>query len=62
MNPVAQQLPNKVKCAVETVVPISNDLGDEQRNLVVCALQQTTGIIGVDFSRCVRSERGMEGV
>lgn len=49
MNQVAQVLPNDERCAVEIVVHISNDLGDEQRNLVVSALEKTDGIIGAEF-------------
>jgi hypothetical protein len=49
MNQVAQHLPNAEKCAVEVVVYISQDLGDEQRNLVVSALEKTHGIIGAEF-------------
>ena len=45
MNQVAQYLPNEAKSAVEIVVYISKDLGDEQRNLVVAALEKTTGIV-----------------
>jgi hypothetical protein len=45
----AQHLPSQEKCAVEIVVHISKDLGDEQRNLVVTALEKTTGIIGAEF-------------
>jgi cell division protein FtsX len=49
MNQVAQHLLNEEKCAVEVVVYISKDLGDEQRNLVVSALEKTDGIIGAEF-------------
>ena len=49
MNQVAQHLPNEEKCAVEIVVYISKDLGDEQQNLVVSALEKTNGIIGAEF-------------
>ena len=38
MNQVAQPLPNQEKSAVEIVVHVSEDLGGEQRNLVVSAL------------------------
>ena len=50
MNQVAQHLPNMEKCAVEIVVYISEDLGDEERRIVVSALEKTDGIIGVEFS------------
>jgi hypothetical protein len=50
MNQVAQRLPNVEKSAVEIVVYISKYLGDEERNLVVSALEKTDGIIGVEFS------------
>ena len=49
MNQVAQHLPNEEKCAVEIVVYISKDLGDDQQNLVVSALEKTNGIIGAEF-------------
>ena len=49
MNQVATHLPNEEKCAVEIVVYISKDLGDEQQNLVVSALEKTNGIIGAEF-------------
>ncbi|MEN8129941.1 MAG: hypothetical protein ABFS45_07050 [Pseudomonadota bacterium] len=49
MNQVAQSLPTEAKSAVEIVVYISKDLGDEQRNLVVAALEKTNGIIGAEF-------------
>jgi cell division protein FtsX len=49
MNQVAQHLPNEENCAVEIVVYISKDLGDEQQNLVVSALEKTNGIIGAEF-------------
>jgi cell division protein FtsX len=49
MNQVAPVLLNDEKCAVEVVVYICNDLGDEQRSLVVSALEKTDGIIGAEF-------------
>jgi hypothetical protein len=49
MNQVAQILPNDEKCLVEVVVHISNDLGEEQRSLVVTALEKTDGIIEAEF-------------
>lgn len=49
MNRVTQPLPNQEKRAVEIVVHVSKDLGDEQRNLVVSALEKTDGIMGAEF-------------
>lgn len=49
MNRVTQALPNQQKRAVEIVVHVSKDLGDEQRNLVVSALEKTDGIMGAEF-------------
>jgi hypothetical protein len=49
MNRVTQPLPNQQKRAVEIVVHVSKDLGDEQRNLVVSALEKTDGIMGAEF-------------
>jgi hypothetical protein len=49
MNQVAQALPNQEQHAVEIVVHVSEDLGGEQRNLVVSALEKTDGIIGAEF-------------
>jgi len=49
MKQVAQHLPNEEKCAVEIVVHVSKDLGDEQQNQVVSALEKTDGIIGAEF-------------
>jgi len=50
MNQVAQRLPNVEKRAVEIVVYISKYLGDEERSVVVSALEKTDGILGVEFS------------
>lgn len=50
MNQVAQRLPDVEKCAVEIVVYISKYLGDEERGVVVSALEETDGILGVEFS------------
>ena len=50
MNQVAQRLPSMEKCAVEIVVYISKKLGDDERRIVVSALEETDGIIGVEFS------------
>ena len=50
MNQVAQHLPNAEKCAVEVVVYVSKNLGDEERRAVVSALQETDGILGAEFS------------
>ena len=49
MNQVAQHLPADDKCAVEVVVYIKEDLGGEQQDLVISALEQTDGIIGAEF-------------
>lgn len=49
MNQVARNLPIQEQHAVEVVVYISKDLGDEQRDLVVSALEKTNGIIGAEF-------------
>ena len=49
MNQVAQHLPIAEKCAVEVVVYIRKDLGDEQRDHVVSTLEKTNGIIGAEF-------------
>jgi len=49
MNQVAQPLPNQEKSAVEIVVHVSKDLGNEQRDLVVSALEKTDGIMGAEF-------------
>jgi hypothetical protein len=49
MNQVAQHLPDEEKCAVEIVLYISKDLGNEQRGLVVSALEKTDGIMGAEF-------------
>lgn len=49
MNQVAQHLPNETKSTVEIVVHISKDLGDDQRNLVVSAMEKTDGIIEAEF-------------
>ena len=49
MNQVAQHLPAEEKYAVEVVVYIKKDLGEEQQNLVISALEQTNGIMGAEF-------------
>jgi cell division protein FtsX len=49
MSQLAQQLPNEGKSAVEIVVYISKDLGGEEQNLVVSALEKTNGIVGAEF-------------
>jgi len=49
MNQVAQNLPNKEKSAVEIVLYISKNLGNEQRSLVVSTLEKTDGIMGAQF-------------
>ena len=49
MDNAVQQVVIKEKNAVEVVVYIKEDLGDEQRDLVVSALEKTDGIIGAEF-------------
>ena len=49
MDQAVQYIPNEARHAVEIVVYISKDLGKEQRNLVVSALEKTNGIIGAEF-------------
>ena len=49
MDMEVQQIHNETKNAVEIVVYIKEDLGEEQRNLVVSALEKTDGIIGAEF-------------
>jgi len=49
MNQVAQHLPAEEKCAVEVVVYIKKDLGEDQQDLVISALKQTNGIMGAEF-------------
>jgi cell division protein FtsX len=49
MENAMQQMPVDAKNAVEVVVYIKADLGDEQRDLVVSALEKTDGIIGAEF-------------
>lgn len=49
MDNAVQQNVIEDKNAVEVVVYIKEDLGDEQRDLVVSALEKTDGIIGAEF-------------
>ena len=49
MDNAVQQVVIKETNAVEVVVYIKEDLGDEQRDLVVSALEKTDGIIGAEF-------------
>jgi hypothetical protein len=49
MNHAARKVPTQETCAVEVVVHISKDLGDEERNFVVSALEETDGILGAEF-------------
>ena len=49
MDNAVQQMPIEAKNAVEIVVYIKKDLGEEQQNLVVSALEKTDGIIGAEF-------------
>ena len=49
MDEAVQKVPDEAKNAVEIVVHIKEDLGEEQRNLVVYALEKTVGITGAEF-------------
>jgi hypothetical protein len=49
MDQAVQYTSNEAKNAVEIVVHVSEDLGEEQQNLVVSALEKTDGIIGAEF-------------
>lgn len=49
MDEVVQQVPNEAQNAVEIVVHVSEDLGEEQMKHVVSALEETDGIIGAEF-------------
>ena len=49
MNQAAYNLPNEGKRAVEIVIYIGKELGGEQQNFVVSALEKTDGIIGAEF-------------
>jgi cell division protein FtsX len=49
MDQAVQYESNEAKNAVEIVVHVSEDLGKEQQNLVVSALEKTDGIIGAEF-------------
>lgn len=49
MNLVAERLPDQAKSTVEVVVYVSKDLGEEQRDLVVSALEKTDGIEEAEF-------------
>jgi hypothetical protein len=49
MDNAVQQSFIETKNAVEVVVYIKEDLGAEQRDLVVSALAKTDGIIGAEF-------------
>jgi hypothetical protein len=49
MEQAVQHVANEAKNAVEIVVHVSEDLGKEQQNLVVSALEKTDGIIGAEF-------------
>jgi hypothetical protein len=49
MENAVQQMPVEAKKAVEIVVYVKEDLGEEQRDLVVSALEKTDGIIGAEF-------------
>jgi cell division protein FtsX len=49
MDQVAQHMPSEAKNAVEIVVHIKEDLGEEQRKNLVSALEKTDGIITTEF-------------
>ena len=49
MEQAVQHVSGEAKNAVEIVVHVSEDLGEEQRNLVVSALEKTDGILGAEF-------------
>ena len=49
MDSAVQQIPVEAKNIVEIVIYIKADLGDEQRDLVVSALEKSDGIIGAEF-------------
>lgn len=49
MNEAVQKVPNESMDAVEIVIHIKEDLGEEQRKLVVSALEKTDGITGAEF-------------
>jgi len=49
MDEAVQKVPDESKNAVEIVVHIKEDLGEEQRKLVVSALEKTDGITGAEF-------------
>ena len=49
MDMAVQQIPNETKNAVEIVVYVKEELGEEQQNLVVSTLEKTDGIIRAEF-------------
>ena len=49
MDQVVQHMPNEAKNAVEIIVHIKEDLGDDQRKALVSALEGANGIIGAEF-------------
>jgi len=49
MEQAVQHVSSEAKNAVEIVVHVSEDLGEEQRNLVVSALEKTDEILGAEF-------------
>jgi cell division protein FtsX len=49
MDSAVQQMPVEAKNVVEVVIYIKADLGEEQRDLVVSALEKSDGIIGAEF-------------
>jgi len=49
MDSAVQQIPVEAKNVVEIVIYVKADLGEEQRDLVVSALEKSDGIIGAEF-------------
>lgn len=49
MDSAVQQMPVEAKNVVEIVIYVKADLGEEQRDLVVSALEKSDGIIGAEF-------------
>ena len=49
MDNAVQPISNEAKNTVEIVVHVKEDLGEEQRNLTVSALEKMDGIIGAEF-------------
>ena len=49
MDYVVQPVSNEAKNSVEIVVHIKEDLGEEQRNNIISALENAEGITGAEF-------------